>query len=335
MLGVEVNFKNVKLGKNIFWLVLDSIMLALIVFNLTWIIFDFAFGTHFIQEFVRDISPFFFEYYRDVIHPDFLLYDFGFVVIFLAEFVFRWIVAIVRKTYPSWASFPFIFWYDLIGCIPLASFRFLRLFRIVTLVIRLQKRGVIDVTNSWWYKFGNKNYQKILEEISDRVSSNILTGIQKEITYGDETNKRIIKEVIVPRQEEFTIWIASRMKFAVNETYESHKSEIREYLEVAINKAVKNNEEIARLELIPLFGKQISKALSSSISDISVNLIDAVMKDLADQQMHTLMNKVVDISINTALYKSDDAEIEKISKEIVFESLEIIKSQVNKKHYDK
>jgi len=201
----------------------------------------------------------------------------------------------------------------------LASFRFLRLFRIVTLVVRLQKREIIDVTGTWWYRFGNRNYQMILEEISDRVSTNILTGIQKEIEFGDETNKRIINEVILPRQEEFTVWIASRMKFAVNEAYDSHKLELREYLEKAINKAVKDNEEIARLELIPLFGKQISKALSSSISDISVNLIDTVMKDLADQQMHTLMNKVLDISIKTALYESDNEQIEQISKEIVFE----------------
>jgi hypothetical protein len=194
---------------------------------------------------------------------------------------------------------------------------------------------VIDVTDTWWYKFGNKNYQKILEEISDRVSSNILTGIQKEIRYGAETNKRIVTEVIIPRQEEFTIWIASRMKYAINETYDKHKEEIKVYLENAVNIAVKENEEIARLELIPLFGKQISKALSSSISDISYNLIDTVMKDMADQQAHTFVDKAVDISIKTALYESDNEKIEQVSKEIVYETIEVMKSQVNKKHYDK
>ena len=106
-------------------------------------------------------------------------------------------------------------------------------------------------------------------------------------------------------------------------------------MDKAVNKAVRENEDIARLELIPLFGKQISKALSSSVSDISYNLIDNVMRDLADQQMHTLMDKVVDISIKTALYESDNERIEQVSKEIVVEALEVMKSQVNKKHYDK
>ena len=314
---------------------LDAVMLLLILVNLLWMVFDFVFTAQFVQKFIQSFSNDFYVYYRDVIHPDFLFYDFWFVLIFLTEFVFRWIIAIYKKQYASWVSFPFVFWYDLIGCIPLASFRFLRLFRIATLMIRLQKRGVIDFTNTWWYKLGFRNYNRVLEEISDRVSSNILTGIQKEMKYGDETNKRIINEVILPRQEEFTIWIASRMKFAIGETYDLHKTELKDYLDKAIYKAVRENEDIARLELIPLFGKQISKALSSSVSDISYSLIDSVMKDLADQQMHTLMNKVVDISIKTALYESDNERIEQISKEIVIETLEVVKSQVNKKHYDK
>ena len=332
---MKVNVKKIKFGKNSIWLMLDAVMLLLILVNLLWMVFDFVFTAQFVQKFIQSFSNDFYVYYRDVIHPDFLFYDFWFVLIFLTEFVFRWIIAIYKKQYASWVSFPFVFWYDLIGCIPLASFRFLRLFRIATLMIRLQKRGVIDFTNTWWYKLGFRNYNRVLEEISDRVSSNILTGIQKEMKYGDETNKRIINEVILPRQEEFTIWIASRMKFAIGETYDLHKTELKDYLDKAIYKAVRENEDIARLELIPLFGKQISKALSSSVSDISYSLIDSVMKDLADQQMHTLMNKVVDISIKTALYESDNERIEQISKEIVIETLEVVKSQVNKKHYDK
>jgi hypothetical protein len=59
------------------------------------------------------------------------------------------------------------------------------------------------------------------------------------------------------------------------------------------------------------------------------------MKDMADQQAHTFVSKAVDISIKTSLYESDNERIEQVSKEIVFETLEVVKSQVNKKHYDK
>ncbi len=332
---MKVNYEKIKFGRNSFWIALDTIMLILIVCNLIWMIFDFSFTSLFFQDIVSSISPEFHSFYKNVIHPDFLYYDLGFVLAFLAEFVFRWVVAIVTKRYPSWVSFPFIYWYDLIGCIPLASFRFLRLFRIVALIVRLQKREVIDVTDTWWYKFGSRGYLKVLEEISDRVSINILTGIQKEIEYGDDTNKRIVNEVIAPRQEEFALWIASRMKFAISETYVMHKEEIRYYLEEAITKAVKENDEVNRLELIPLFGKQISKALASSIADISYSLIDNTMKDMSDMQAHNMVSKAVDISLKTALYETSNEEIERISKEIAFETIEVIKSQVNKKHYDK
>ena len=59
------------------------------------------------------------------------LYDLAFVVIFLTEFCVRWVAAVVRKTYMRWYFFPFIHWYDLIGCIPLGGARIFRFLRII------------------------------------------------------------------------------------------------------------------------------------------------------------------------------------------------------------
>lgn len=332
---MKIHYKKLREGDSLFWLLLDGLMLFLISINLIWMIFDFSFSAKFIQSFLESVLPDFYVFYRDVVHPDFLLFDFGFVVIFLLEFAFRWIVAIVRKTHPFWASFVFVNWYDLLGCIPIASFRFLRLFRIVSLVVRLQQKGVIDVTDTWWYKYGNKNYQRIIEEISDRVSVNILTGIQKEIRYQDDTVRKIIEDVIIPNKTELSNWLASRMKYAVEETYSLHKDEIKLYLEQVIDQAVKDNPEINRLESIPVIGKQISKALSSSISDISYSVINNLMNDLSGEKSSEIAENLVNISINTVILKTDNDEIEKISKMIVNDSIEVMKNQVSKKHYDK
>ncbi len=332
---MKIHYKKLREGDSLFWLLLDGLMLFLISINLIWMIFDFSFNAKFLQVFLEKVVPDFFYFYRDVVHPDFLLYDFGFVVIFLLEFLFRWIVAIVKKVHPFWASFVFVNWYDLLGCVPIASFRFLRLFRIVSLIVRLQQKGVIDVTDTWWFKYGSKNYQRVIEEISDRVSVNILTGIQKELKYQDDTVKAIIEHVIIPNKIDLSDWLASRLRYAVEETYTLHKEEIKLYLEQIIDKSVKNNPEINRLEAIPVIGKQISKALSSSISDISYSVINNLMNDLSGEKSNEIMLNFVDISINTTLLETDQEKIEKISKMIVNDSIEVMKKQVSKKHYDK
>ena len=67
------------------------------------------------------------------VHENFALYDLAFIAVFLSEFCIRWVAAIIRQTYMRWYFFPFIHWYDLIGCIPLGGariFRFLRIFSI-------------------------------------------------------------------------------------------------------------------------------------------------------------------------------------------------------------
>ena len=53
-------------------------------------------------------------------------------------------MAIRKQTYPRWYFYPFLHWYDLLGCIPIGSFRMLRLLRLISLTIRLQKMGIID-----------------------------------------------------------------------------------------------------------------------------------------------------------------------------------------------
>src|SRR5690606_42147929 len=49
-----------------------------------------------------------------------------FVSVYLTEFSIRWLVAIARRTHERWFYFPFVHWYDLLGCIPVGSFRWLQ-----------------------------------------------------------------------------------------------------------------------------------------------------------------------------------------------------------------
>lgn len=60
-----------------------------------------------------------------------------FVSIFIAELLIRWMVTIHQKTYHKWFFYPVIHWFDVLGCIPVGSFRWLRLLRVFSILYRL------------------------------------------------------------------------------------------------------------------------------------------------------------------------------------------------------
>ncbi|MEZ5021997.1 MAG: hypothetical protein R2728_01825 [Chitinophagales bacterium] len=81
--------------------------------------------------------------------PQFLYYDLVFVGIFVLELSVRWTIAIFRNTYAKWFFYPFIHWYDVLGCIPLSSFRALRLLRVFSMFYRLNRLGIIDMRSTY------------------------------------------------------------------------------------------------------------------------------------------------------------------------------------------
>ena len=117
--------------------ILDFVMLVLIISNLFCLVFDTFFENRIVQDLLFWAFPGFTEFYKSQIHPNFLVYDLIFVSVYLSEFVLRWIIAIRRKTYYRWFFYPFVHWYDLIGCIPVGAFRWLRLLRVFSIVYRL------------------------------------------------------------------------------------------------------------------------------------------------------------------------------------------------------
>ena len=51
-----------------------------------------------------------------------------FTIFLVAELVVRWLIAIVQKRYYRWFFFPFVHWYEVLGCAP--QLRALRLLRV-------------------------------------------------------------------------------------------------------------------------------------------------------------------------------------------------------------
>lgn len=324
--GALVKLEKLRHNQEASWLILDLIMLGLLVINLSWLIFDWLFAGNAFSAVVAQISTPFHDLYRDEIHPNFLLYDLAFVAIFITEFLLRWFAALKRKTHARWYWYPFIHWYEVLGCIPLTGFRALRLLRIISMLYRLQHLGVIDLNETRAGKLVRENYKVLIEHISDRVVLNVLDGVQEEIQHGHPVVRNIIDKVIKPKKSQLSQAIVNPFSIKLAKHYNVHKADIRNYLEARITEAVEQSEDISRLEKIPMVGQYTIDLLERSISDIVFSIINQTAEDLTDKDNQKLIQSAIESSLEMLLEESP--ALDALSEEILLEAIDIIKEGV-------
>jgi hypothetical protein len=307
---------------------IDILMMLLLLSNLTLILFDWIFSVNLINGIIEQYLPEFYLFYDKNIHQNFESIDLVFVMIFLSEFVLSWILAIIQKSYYKWFFYPILHWYDLAGCIPIGSFRFLRVLRIFSILVRLNNLKVIELSKSYVVIKLKKYYGIIVEEISDRVVVNILEGVQDEIVEGGPVVDDIITKVIKPKQELIVEWISSRIEHAVEQDVLQKKEEISAYVRQLISESLSKNEELKTLELVPVMGKKITEAIQKSISNTINDIIEQALLDLASYKNKLLIKETTDVIIKSIEFKDEDKEVSRIYSDIVIEVLDIVKKQV-------
>lgn len=325
---VQLDIDKIKQKGEFQFLILDLFMVVVVVVNLLWIIFDWHFQFNFVQSFFRNNFYSFYEWYKYRVRPDFLLYDMYFVVIFITELIARWIVAIVRNTYHRWYWYPFIHWYDVLGCIPLGSFRFLRLFRLLSITIRLHKLEIIDLRKSYLYSMFKKYYNIVVEEISDRVVVNVLDSWQESIKEGGPVMDRIKAEVLLPKKDDLVNWASQRLIKATEDNYLSRRDEIKESLDMLIRDALENNDDVRSLKRIPIVGKSLVEQLEKRISSASFGMLDGAMKEIGSENNKVFLNGAANMLFAETEKTDADAELDRIAKKIAIESIEVIKDDV-------
>lgn len=315
-----------KKGVGLFFL--DALMIFLLVINLAWIVFDWLFEYEYIRSFLYSIAPGFTEGYASAIHPRFILIDLLFVSLFLTEFFYRWAMAIYQKTYHRWFFFPFIHFYDLIGCIPIGGFRFFRLLRIISIVYRLQKAGIIDLGETSAALFLKKYYQVLLEELSNRVTLNILSDIQQEVRNGGPVAERIMNEIILPQKEPIVEWMSNRIEIAAQKHYGRNESDIRDYVEEKIQVALDESEELGKLSHVPLLGPVVKNIVQRAVSEIVFHVVHGMIQDIASRRNRVIFSETADIVFDTLLHREDTSEMNQWVRKAFEDSIEIIKDQV-------
>jgi hypothetical protein len=326
-------FKNLRRDNEQFgWFLFDMFMVLLALVNIHLIVFDFTFSYGAANDLYLKIAPRFHEWYDTNVHHRFIFIDMCFVAVFLTEFLVRWIIAVRNREFRSWIIFPLARWYDLFGLIPIGSFRFLRILRILSILLRLNKMGVFNFRDLM-ERTGLKRYYDIfIEEISDRVVLNVLNSAQGRVYTNDEIIKDIVGKVIRPNNDRLVQFSMMRLQFITRDIFNNHKSEIRQYIHDKVNDAVAKNKEMKMIGSVPGVGSVIRKQLDHAIGDVTFNVIAGLAEDVADGK-DVFSKEIPYITENILSTFENDDELEIILKDIVNLTIEILKERVMRKQW--
>lgn len=305
---------------------IDVLMILLVLANLALILFDWAFRIDLVQNSLQSHAPAVFQFYDLRIHQHFERIDLWFVAIYLTEFAVRWGFAIARRTHYRWFFYPFLHWYDLLGCIPVGSFRWLRILRLVSLTYRLQRLGVVDLSGTTLGQTVIKYYRVLVEELSDRVVINVLEGAQREIRTGGPMMHDIEQEVLAPRRAQLVDYLAGRVADAARRSHDLHRDQFANYLLHLTDEAITRTAAGRRLAAIPVAGPRAIALLGESVRDTGSALIDQLVEDISAPAHRERLNALVD-SVLTAP-SGGGTQLNEMLKETLLEILDHVKAQV-------
>lgn len=323
---MKINLQQIKQSHQTPWLVVDAIMMGLISINLIWLIFDTLFTSYRLRETLAWAFPEFTRFYAEQVHPDFVFYDLIFVSIFITELLVRWGVAIHQRTYHRWFFYPFVHWYDVLGCIPVGSFRWLRLLRIFSILYRLQKYQIIDLSNTYPWRFISKYFNALVEEISDRVVINVLSGVQQEIQTGNPVAEKIVSQVLLPQKTILIDWLSERVNTLTDVLYQPKREHLRRYVRTLLSEALEKDARLAAMERMPLLGDAMVNLIEQTISDIAFNVIDQLIADVGHEDTDLLVKEMSDVAIEHLLQPSHELNV--AGRAVLIDVLEVVKEEV-------
>ncbi|WP_324194108.1 ion transporter [Nocardia blacklockiae] len=187
----------------------------------------------------------------------FVIVDYSICAIFAVEFAWRW-----RRADWSW-TFPFVYWYEVLGMIPVTSpfFRGFRLLRVVVILVRLAR--VADRV------FGDR----VTAAVVNRFVGTIVETIKRPVTMA------VLEEVAtVLRAGHYTRNIAAALE------------ENRGELDAMIVELIRTDPQIGRVRYLP-FHEEIIR----TIADISFRI---VFQALADPRTDELIGDVLRENVN-------------------------------------
>ncbi|GEN28721.1 hypothetical protein HVA01_23670 [Halovibrio variabilis] len=304
----------------------DFFILAAVVINLGLLLFDSLFLLEPINQGIDNLAPGFHAFYDETIHRRFITIDLMFVGIFIADVLLGWSIAIAERRYHRWFFYPFVHWYDVLGCIPLSGFRLLRILRVVSLLNRLQRLGLIDVTHWRIYQFVAKYYDILLEELSDRIALRLLGNVQEQIRASDSLTERVIDRVIMPRKAQLIHEIAQRLENTVGKAYQHNRQAIMAAISDLVSRTLRESPEIQRFNRLPM-GQQATSAMEASLSGVAQRLVDELVLGIHSEEFKQLVERTADSGFDTWLTVDEGSN--RVTEQVLYDILEMLKEQVS------
>lgn len=296
----------------------DGLMVYLALLNVGLILFDWTW--EWLRPFYSERAPWLVELYAPW-HERFWLLDLPFLTLFATELLVRWIRAIRRNTYRHWFIFPLVNWFDLLGIVPLTGFRFFRLFRLVSIYVRLHRSELTSVGRDPLSRSASFLADVVTEEISDRVAVRILTLAQEEVRSG--VMPRILRQVLVPRRDEVREKITAKVSEIVADP--ELKERARKFLKVNLERSL---DEAAVLRAVPL-PKALLQPLVQVIGQaVYLSILQTLKGTLGSEEGQEALAELVDAVMDTFQEEIGRGEIEGLLEEALVDALEEMKTSV-------
>ncbi|OHX67095.1 hypothetical protein [Flammeovirga pacifica] len=331
-LSIKKHFNYDKLDKQEYKrLVRDIIMLNIIIFHLLWMVFNSLFETEIVRDTLFYLIPYPAFLYQDYIFDNFYIIEIGFMCFYLMEFLFSWREAYRLKTYAKWYFYPFIHFYDLIGSFP--GMHFFRLLRIFAMLFRWHSNEIINLENLGIYRTILHIKEIVVEEISDAVVINVLEGVKDEVNTGEYGNNKFLNDVVKPYHDSISHLVSSKVMNVVRKVHIEREEDLKGYVDVLIEDAVKENQEINDIKLIPVVGNYAAGRLEGAISDIVNNVVNDILKDISSEKNEEVLKDVVYQVIEGALFSKDKNEDSQLVAELTNKVLEEVIERVAVKQW--
>lgn len=301
----------------------DGFMVYLALVNVGLILFDWTYPS--LRGFYAEHLPRLVELY-DPWHERFWLLDLPFLAFFAAEFFFRWWLSVRRGHLRRWFYFPLVYWYDFLGIIPFYQFRVFRLFRVISIYVRLHRSELSTVGQDPVSRAVSFVADVFTEEISDRVALRILTLAQTEIRSGVLVD--VLRKVLLPRREEVRRRVAAKVtELSISPRL---KERTRDLLRVSLDEAVAEAPVLRRIPLPDAVLRPLVRSVGEIVFD---SVVDTLAATLRTPEGKVALEEMVDAVMGSFEAELGRGEIEQLIEEAVVDALEEMKAAVEVKRW--
>ncbi|MDI6002296.1 ion transporter [Cobetia marina] len=310
----------------------DLFIIVLVIANLALLLFDSLFLIPPLNTAFEAVTPGLHAAYEQNIHANFLSIDLAFVAVFLLDVLAGWAAAIAERRYHRWFFYPFVHWYDVLGCIPLSGFRLLRVLRVISLLFRLQRLGMIDVRRWYLYGVAAKYLDILLEELTDRISLRMLDNVQQQLRDSDDLSSSVIERVVEPRKQALIQEISLRLETMAGDIYTQNRDDTLRYVRGLVSRTLAESPELQRVSRLPM-GTQLTKGLESSLSDLACHLVDEALVGLRSKEFSALVGHLAESGFDA--WARTDPRTEQITEQVLIDMLELLKERIAVKSWQK